>query len=89
MARKIEPKTGSEPPAIGELRSRHFVSITELKKNPMRVFVEAKGETFAVLNFNRPEFYIVPAAAYAAMLDRIEDFEDAGRAEPGLKPAPA
>lgn len=79
MARKIEPKKGGEAPAMEEMRTRCFVSITELKKNPMRVFVEAKGETFAVLNFNRPEFYIVPAATYAALLDRIEDLEDAAK----------
>ncbi len=79
MARKMEPKTGGETPAMEELRSRRFVSITELKKNPMRLFVEAKGETFAVLNYNRPEFYIVPAATYAALLDQIEDLEDTAK----------
>lgn len=79
MARKMEPKTGGEAPAMEELRSRRFVSITELKRNPMRLFVEAKGEAFAVLNYNRPEFYIVPAADYAALMDRIEDLEDAAK----------
>lgn len=72
MARRIEPRTDGETHAMEELRTRRFVGISEFKKNPMRTFTEAGGEVFAVLNFNRPEFYVVPATAYAALLDRIE-----------------
>ena len=52
-------------------------------------FTVAKGEAFAVLNYNRPEFYVVPAAAYAALLDRIEALENAAPADPGLNLPPA
>ena len=72
MARKIEPGTGDKATGMEELRTRRFLSISAFKKNPMRSFTEAKGETFAVLNFNRPEFYVVPAAEYGALLDRLE-----------------
>lgn len=89
MARKMEPRTNGEPPAMEELRTRRFISITEMKRNPMRLFAEAKGEAFAVLNYNRPEFYVVPAAAYAALLDRIEALENAAPADPGLNLPPA
>lgn len=75
MARKIEPRD-SDGSAMEELRTRRFMSITEFKKNPMRSFIEAAGETFAVLNFNRPEFYVVPAAAYSVLLDRLEAAEE-------------
>jgi len=78
MARKIEPRD-SEESAMEELRTRRFMSITEFKKNPMRSFTEAAGETFAVLNFNRPEFYVVPAPHYAALLDRLEALGDVKR----------
>jgi len=79
MAKKIGPKRPKEPGGLEELRVTRIVGISDLKKNPMRVFVEAKGETFVVLNYNRPEFYIVPAADYAALMDRIEDLEDAAK----------
>jgi antitoxin StbD len=72
-----------------ELRTRRFLSISEFKKNPMRSFAEAAGETFAVLNFNRPEFYVVPAPHYAALLDRIEELENRAPAPPGLSLRPA
>jgi antitoxin StbD len=37
----------------------------------------AAGEGFpvAILNRNEPAFYCVPAKAYEAMLDRLEDLE--------------
>ena len=50
-------------------------TITELKANPMKVTTSASGEPVAVLNRNEPAFYCVPAAAYEAMMDRLEDLE--------------
>lgn len=51
------------------------VSITELKRNPSAVIEAADGESVAVLVHNRPSAYLVPAAAYKRLLDRIEDLE--------------
>ena len=50
-------------------------SISELKANPMKVVASGEGMPIAVLNRNEPAFYCVPAKAYEAMLDLIEDKE--------------
>ncbi|WOG28572.1 type II toxin-antitoxin system Phd/YefM family antitoxin [Endozoicomonas sp. 8E] len=50
-------------------------SISELKANPMKVVASGEGLPIAVLNRNEPAFYCVPAKAYEAMMDLIEDLE--------------
>ena len=50
-------------------------SISEFKKNPMAVVEGADGFPVAVLNRNQPAFYCVPAAAYGALMDKLEDME--------------
>ena len=50
-------------------------SISELKANPMKVVASGEGLPIAVLNRNEPAFYCVPAEAYEAMMDLIEDAE--------------
>lgn len=50
-------------------------SISELKANPMKVVASGEGMPIAVLNRNEPAFYCVPARAYEAMMDLIEDKE--------------
>lgn len=50
-------------------------SISELKANPMKVVASAHGMPVAVLNRNAPAFYCVPAVAYEAMMDLIDDTE--------------
>jgi len=50
-------------------------SISELKKNPMAVIEQGEGFPVAILNRNKPVFYAVPAAAYEALLDKLEDME--------------
>lgn len=50
-------------------------SISELKANPMKVVASGEGMPVAVLNRNEPAFYCVPAKAYEAMMDLIEDKE--------------
>lgn len=49
------------------------VSVSDLKKSPSAVMENAAGETVAVLNHNRIMAYMVPAAAYEAMLERLDD----------------
>ncbi|MGH8489167.1 MAG: type II toxin-antitoxin system Phd/YefM family antitoxin [Gammaproteobacteria bacterium] len=51
------------------------VSITELKKDPSAVIEQAEGFPVAILNHNRPAAYLVPAAAFEALLDKLEDVE--------------
>ena len=51
------------------------VSISELKKNPTAVIEGAEGFPVAVLNHNKPAAYLVPAAAFEAMMERLDDIE--------------
>jgi antitoxin StbD len=50
-------------------------SISELKANPMKVVASGNGMPIAVLNHNEPAFYCVPAKAYEAMMDLLDDME--------------
>lgn len=50
-------------------------SVSELKKNPMAVVAQGEGFPVAVLNRNQPAFYCVPAEAYEALMDKLEDIE--------------
>ena len=51
------------------------ISITELKRNPSAVIDEAGDEAVAVLTHNKPSAYLVPAATYRRLLERLEDLE--------------
>ena len=50
-------------------------SVSELKRNPMGTVAAGEGFPVAILNRNEPAFYCVPAKAFEAMLDRLEDIE--------------
>lgn len=50
-------------------------SISELKKNPMGTVAAGDGFPVAILNHNEPAFYCIPAKAYEALMDRLEDIE--------------
>jgi len=60
---------------INQILADATTSISELKKNPMAVVDGADGFPVAVLNRNQPAFYCVPAAAYEALMDKLEDME--------------
>lgn len=51
------------------------VSVSDLKKSPTAVMDKADGSTVAVLNHNRVMAYMVPADAYEAMLERLDDLD--------------
>lgn len=50
-------------------------SITELKKNPMAVVEQGEDFAVAVLSHNQPVFYCVPANAYEALMDYMDELE--------------
>lgn len=50
-------------------------SISELKRNPMGTVAAGEGFPVAILNRNEPAFYCVPARAFEAMMERLEDLE--------------
>ena len=50
-------------------------SVSELKKNPMGTVAAGDGFPVAILNRNETAFYCVPAKAYEALMDKLEDME--------------
>jgi antitoxin StbD len=50
-------------------------SVSELKRDPMGTVAAGEGAPVAILNRNEPAFYCVPAKAYEALLNRLEDLE--------------
>jgi antitoxin StbD len=50
-------------------------SVSELKRNPMATVAAGEGFPVAILNRNEPAFYCVPAKAWEALMDKIEDAE--------------
>ena len=57
--------------------SHYAVSVTELKRNYAGILKQADSSVVAVLNHNRAEAYLLPAAHYEALMTRLEDLEDA------------
>lgn len=53
------------------------VSVTELKRNFADIIKQADDSPVAILNHNRPEAYLLPAAHYGRLMAHIEDLEDA------------
>jgi antitoxin StbD len=49
------------------------VSISELKKNPSEIIKRSQGAPVAILNHNRPTAYLVPAEAFEAMMEQLDD----------------
>jgi antitoxin StbD len=49
------------------------VTVSDLKKSPTAIMAQADGATVAVLNHNRVMAYMVPAEAYEAMMERLDD----------------
>lgn len=70
---------------ISDILCNSMIGISELKKNPMKAFEEAEGAPLAVLNRNKPVFYLIPADNYEALLDRLEDYELADEAREALE----
>lgn len=60
---------------IHRVLSEITASVSELKRNPMATVSAGEGFPVAILNRNEPAFYCVPARAFEAMMDRLEDIE--------------
>lgn len=58
-----------------QILSETAASISELKRNPMGTVAAGDGFPVAILNRNEPAFYCVPAEAFEAMMERLEDIE--------------
>lgn len=51
------------------------INITELKKDPMAFLKKARGKSVPIMNRKALVAYLVPAKAYAKMLDKLDDYE--------------
>ena len=51
-------------------------NVTELKRNYAAILRQADDGPVAVLNHNRPEAYLLPAAYYERLVSYMEDLED-------------
>mgnify|MGYP001610679644 CR=1 FL=1 len=60
-------------------------SVSELKKNPMGTVATGEGFPVAILNRNETAFYCIPAKAYEALMDKLEDVELNAIADARLK----
>lgn len=60
---------------IHQLLADTGVSISDLKKNPSAVIAAADGFPIAILNRNTPAAYLIPAKAWEAIMDQLEDIE--------------
>ncbi len=60
---------------IHEILADAGVSISDLKKNPSAVIKAADGFPIAILNRNTPAAYLIPAEAWEAIMDRLDDIE--------------
>lgn len=51
-------------------------SISELKKNPLKVLREGEGKPVAIVSLNQTAFYCIPADLYEQLVEMAEDRED-------------
>ena len=51
------------------------VSMTEFKKNPTKIVRSADKKPVAVLNHNKPAFYMLAPELFEALLQELEDRE--------------
>lgn len=51
----------------------HSISMSEFKKNPAQVLRTAGEMPVAVLNHNRPAFYMITPRLFEALVDELSD----------------
>ena len=51
------------------------VSMTEFKKNPAKIVRSADRKRVAVLNHNKPAFYMLAPELFEALLEELDDKE--------------
>lgn len=61
------------------------VSISDLKRNPAAAIAAAHDQQVAILNRNKPVAYVVSPEVWEAVLEMMEDREDAELVEQRMK----
>lgn len=49
------------------------ISMSDFKKNPAKVLRDANAQPVAVLNHNKPAFYMVDPVLFEALIDEVVD----------------
>ena len=60
---------------MASLLAELAISTAELKNNPNAALEQADKETIVIINHDKPTAYLVPAEAYEALMNRLEDLE--------------
>lgn len=60
---------------IQPILSDSAISISEFKKNPQAAIDSVAGMPLAILNRNKASFYCVPAEAFEAIMEKLDDME--------------
>ena len=55
--------------------TNQFASISELKKNPSRLILDAGTQAVAILNHNITAAYLVPVKTFERLMEMIDDNE--------------
>lgn len=63
----------------------YSISMSEFKKNPSRILREAGETPVAVLNHNKPAFYMVSPKLFEALVEELADKELVDLARQRLK----
>lgn len=76
--------------SLKSTRSETTASLSELKNDPIGTVATGEGLPVVILDRNIPVFYCVPAKAYEALMDKLEDLElnaiaDAREGQPIIK----
>lgn len=58
---------------MAKVLADHVVGLSELKKNPMAVMRSAHNAPVAVLNHNKPAFYMITPDVFESILDKLMD----------------
>ncbi len=58
---------------IEAIHAAASISISDLKKNPSAAIAAAEGSPLAILNRNRPSAYLIPAEAWADIVEQLDD----------------
>lgn len=58
-----------------QILSNYTASISELKISPNKILQKCNNEAVAILNHNKPSAYLVPAALYEKMMEKLDDYQ--------------
>ena len=59
--------------SMQNILAEYTVSMSEFKKNPAQVVRDAGENPVAVLNHNRPSFYMISPILFETLLDELAD----------------